>query len=111
MEPRESRSPYQLDEISGGEVFDRSRDPLSSSVLIPGFSQLVCNVINQGWLVLKVPRTSLGTIDTSLFSGDEGVPPSSIGQSGLVLQGEELVWTPGAELGELLTLSIGLEQA
>ena len=38
-------------------------------------------------------------IDTSLLRGDEGLPPSSSGQSGLVLQGEELVWTPGGELG------------
>ena len=45
------------------------------------------------------PCSRLGTIDTSLLRGDEGVPPSSSGQSGLVLQGEELVRTPGAELG------------
>ena len=42
---------------------------------------------------------SMGAIDTSLLRGDEGVPPSLSGQLGLVLQGEELVWTPGAELG------------
>ena len=41
----------------------------------------------------------LGTINTSLLRGDEGVPPSSVGRLGLVLQGEELVQTPGAELG------------
>ena len=45
------------------------------------------------------PSSSLGAIDTSLLRGDEGVPPSSSGQSGLVLQGEELVWMPGGELG------------
>ena len=45
------------------------------------------------------PSSRLGTIDTSLLRGDEGVPPSSSGKSGLVLQGEELVWTPGAEFG------------
>ena len=45
------------------------------------------------------PRSGLGTIDTSLLWGDKGVSPSSSGQSGLVLQGEELVRTPGAELG------------
>ena len=45
------------------------------------------------------PSSSLGAIDTSLLQGDEGVPPNLSGQSGLVLQGEELVWTPGGELG------------
>ena len=45
------------------------------------------------------PSSSLGAIDTSLLRGDEGVPPSSSGQSGLVIQGEELVWMPGRELG------------
>ena len=35
--------------------------------------------------------SGLGTIDISLLRGDEGVPPSLSGQSGLVLQGEELV--------------------
>ena len=45
------------------------------------------------------PRSGLGTINTSLLRGDEGVPPSLSGQSGLVLQGEELVRPPGAELG------------
>ena len=44
-------------------------------------------------------HSRLGTIDTSLLRGDEGVPPSLSGQSGLVLQGEELVRMPGAELG------------
>ena len=43
------------------------------------------------------PSSRLGTINTFLLRGDEGVPPNSSGQSGLVLQGEELVWTPGAE--------------
>ena len=43
--------------------------------------------------------SELRAINTSLLRGDEGVPPSSSGQSGLVLQGEELVWTPGAEFG------------
>ena len=45
------------------------------------------------------PRSRLGALDTSLLRGDEGVPPSSSGRLGLVLQGEELVWMPGAELG------------
>ena len=45
------------------------------------------------------PRSGLGTMDTSLLRGDEGVPPSSSGRLGLVLQGEELVRMPGAELG------------
>ena len=45
------------------------------------------------------PSVKLGAIDTSLLRGDEGVPFSLIGRLGLVLQGEELVWTPGAELG------------
>ena len=45
------------------------------------------------------PSVELGAIDTSLLRGDEGVPPSSSGQLGLVLQGEELVRMPGAELG------------
>ena len=45
------------------------------------------------------PSSRLGAIDTSLLRGDEGVPSSSIGRSGLVLQREELVWMPGAELG------------
>ena len=45
------------------------------------------------------PRSRLGTINTSLLRGDEGIPPSSSGQLGLVLQGEELVRMPGAELG------------
>ena len=47
----------------------------------------------------SLPRSGLGAIDTSLLSGDEGVPPSLSGRLGLVLQGEELVRTPGAELG------------
>ena len=37
------------------------------------------------------PSSSLGAINTSLLWGDEGIPPSLSGQSGLVLQGEELV--------------------
>ena len=45
------------------------------------------------------PSLGLGTINTSLLRGDEGVPSSLVGRSGLVLQGEELVQTPGAELG------------
>src|ERR1700743_2474148 len=45
------------------------------------------------------PRSVLGAIDTSLFRGDEGVPSSSSGRLGRVLQGEELVRPPGAELG------------
>ena len=43
------------------------------------------------------PCSRLGAIDTSLLRGDEGVPSSSFGRLGLVLQGEELVRTPGAE--------------
>ena len=38
----------------------------------------------------SLPSSSLGAINTSLLRGDEGVPPSSSGQSGLVLEGEEL---------------------
>ena len=45
------------------------------------------------------PSIKLGAIDTSLLRGDEGVPSSLVGRSGLVLQGEKLVRTPGAELG------------
>ena len=45
------------------------------------------------------PRSRLGAIDTTLLRGDEGVPSSSSGRLGLVLQGEELVRPPGAELG------------
>ena len=45
------------------------------------------------------PHSGVGAIDTSLLRGDEGVPPSSSGQLGLVLQGEELIRPPGAELG------------
>ena len=45
------------------------------------------------------PCSSLGTIDTSLLRGDEGVPSSSPGRLGLVLRGEELVRPPGSELG------------
>ena len=45
------------------------------------------------------PSSGLGAINTSLLREDEGVPSSLIGRSGLVLQGEELVQTPGAELG------------
>ena len=48
------------------------------------------------------PRSGLGTINTSLLRGDEGVPPCSSEQSGLVPQGEELVWMPGAEFGLLI---------
>ena len=35
------------------------------------------------------PRPGLGAINTSLLRGDEGVPSSSSGRLGLVLQGEE----------------------
>ena len=45
------------------------------------------------------PSSELGAINTSLLREDEGVPASSIERSGLILQGEELVWLPGAELG------------
>ena len=45
------------------------------------------------------PCSGLGAINTTLLRRDEGVPPRSSGQSGLILQGEELVWMPGAELG------------
>src|ERR1700743_1295133 len=45
------------------------------------------------------PRSGLGAIDTSLLRGDEGVSSSSSGRLGLVLQGEELIRPPGAELG------------
>ena len=52
-----------------------------------------------GGSLISPPSSGLGTINTSLLRGDEGVPSSSSGQSGLVLQGEELVWIPGGELG------------
>ena len=45
------------------------------------------------------PSSGLGIINTSLLKGNEGVPPSLTGQSGLVLQGDGLVWMLGAELG------------
>ena len=45
------------------------------------------------------PVVELGAINTSILRGDEGVPSSSVERLGLVLQGEELVQTPGAELG------------
>ena len=45
------------------------------------------------------PRSGVGAINTSLLRGDEGVPSSSSGRLGLVLQGEELIQPPGAELG------------
>ena len=45
------------------------------------------------------PCSGLGVIDTSLLRGDKGVPSSSSGRLGLVLQGEELVRPPGGELG------------
>ena len=45
------------------------------------------------------PHSGLGAIDTSLLRRDEGVPSSSSGRLGLVLQGEELVRPPGSELG------------
>ena len=45
------------------------------------------------------PRSGLGAINTSLLRGDEGVPSSLSGRLGVVLQGEELVRPPGAELG------------
>ena len=45
------------------------------------------------------PHSGLGAIDTALLRGDEGVPSSSSGRLELVLQGEELIRPPGAELG------------
>ena len=45
------------------------------------------------------PPSGLGAINTALLRGDEEVPPSSSGRLGLVLQEEELVRPPGAELG------------
>ena len=45
------------------------------------------------------PRSRLGAINTTLLRGDEGVPSSLSGRLGVVLQGEELVQLPGAELG------------
>ena len=45
------------------------------------------------------PCSGLGAINTSFLRGDEGVPSSSSGRLGLVLQGEELVRPPGSELG------------
>ena len=44
------------------------------------------------------PSSGLGAINTSLLRGDEGVPPSLSGRSGLVLHGEELVWMPGVRI-------------
>ena len=52
-----------------------------------------------GWSPGSSPRSGLGAINTSLLRGDEGVSSGSSGQLGLVLQGEELVRLPGAELG------------
>ena len=45
------------------------------------------------------PRSGVGTINTALLRGDEGVPLISSGRLGLVLRGEELVRPPGSELG------------
>ena len=45
------------------------------------------------------PRSGVGAINIALLRGDEGVPPSSSGRLGLVLQGEELVRPSGVELG------------
>ena len=45
------------------------------------------------------PCSRLGAVDTTLLRGDEGVPSSSSGRLGLVLQGEELIRPPGAGLG------------
>ena len=45
------------------------------------------------------PRSRVGSINTALLRGDEGVPPISSGRLGLVLRGEELIRPPGAELG------------
>ena len=45
------------------------------------------------------PSSSLGAVNTTLLWGAQEFLPSSSGQSGLVLQGEELVWMPGGELG------------
>ena len=45
------------------------------------------------------PSSRLRAIDTALLRENEGVPSSSSGRLGLVLQGEELVRPPGAELG------------
>ena len=45
------------------------------------------------------PSSGLETINTSLLRGDEGVSSNLSGRSGLVLQGEELVWMPGGQLG------------
>ena len=46
-----------------------------------------------------LPCSGLGTFHTSLLWGAEGVSSSLSGRLGLVLQGEKLVRTPGAELG------------
>ena len=45
------------------------------------------------------PCSRLGAIDTALLRGDEGVSASLSGRLGQVLQGEELIRPPGAELG------------
>ena len=42
------------------------------------------------------------TINPSILWGDRSIPTSGTGQSGLALQGENLVWTPGRELGPLI---------
>ena len=47
----------------------------------------------------SLPHSGVATIDTALLREDEGVPPIQSGRLGLVLQGEELVRPPGAELG------------
>ena len=45
------------------------------------------------------PHSRVGAINTALLRRDEGVPPNLSGRLGLVLQGDELIRSPGAELG------------
>ena len=45
------------------------------------------------------PSSFFGVINSTLLWGAEELPPSGSGQTGLDLQGEELVWTPHGELG------------
>ena len=51
------------------------------------------------------PSVKLGAINTSLLRGDEGVPSSSVGRLGSVLQGEELVRTLSGPLYPKLSTS------
>ena len=54
------------------------------------------------------PSSGLGAINSPLPWGAEGLPLSDSSQSGLVLQGEELVWTPGGELSSGFAIHLGV---